>query len=261
MTTDLLHYLHRYFEANNASILHRSEKKIQVKLTEALDKELMNRPFYWQYVKSSGNIGEPMTLTFFTDRESNGKEKGEWLHAGTPRLHQIFQSARQKGRWTLLYEHHNPRDTPAPLYPWLVVNVKYSFLSHQRKDKIVSYGLQLIHGQLVDHMMEHLQPLHLDMIIPDHSFPMASLIQVDSGLLRIKNETQRFVKEHPDEWAEKAEKKMYEELALLHACSRASSFSEKDYERQKNEIRNRYQPEIQIDIINSGLFYLSRSSI
>ncbi|SFL67867.1 YqhG family protein [Salibacterium qingdaonense] len=260
MGDELLRYIHRYFETNGASILHRSNHSIQIKLTEALDRELMNRPFYWHYVKKTGGIPEPMTLTFFTEQPKDRSEKGEWLHVGTPRLHQIFESARSKGIWCLLYEHHKPQQTPAPLYPWLVVNVKFSFVSHQRKDKIVSYGLQLIHGQLVHNMMENLKPLCLEPIIADHSFPMASLIQVESGLRRIKNEARRFVDEHPDDWAEKAEKKMLEELTLLHAYNQAVSSAWEDYEKEKNDIRSRYHPSVHIDISNSGLFYLSQSS-
>ncbi|SFP22681.1 YqhG family protein [Salibacterium halotolerans] len=261
MADELLQYIHRYFETNGALIQHCSNNSIQIKLTEALDRELMNRPFYWHYVKKTGGTPEPMTLTFFTEQAEDQAKKGEWLHVGTPRLHQIFESARNKGIWSLLYEHHEPKQTPAPLYPWLVVNVKYSFVSHQRKDKILSYGLQLIHGQLVHHMMDHLRPLQLEPIIADHSFPMASLIQVESGLLRIKNEAQRFVDDHPDDWAEKAEKKMLQELALLHTYSQAVSAPTEDYEKEKNDIQNRYQPSVHVDIINSGLFYLSHSSL
>ncbi|MFZ4452114.1 YqhG family protein [Salibacterium aidingense] len=257
----LQNYLCRYFQSNGAEILNQSANKIQVQLTEALDQELINRPFYWQYIKKTGAYGEPMTLTFWTDRDKEENEKGEHLHFGSPRLHQIFQSARQKGKWTLLYENSRKNQHPSPLFPWLVVNVKYSFVSHQRKDYIASYGLQLIHGQFVEHMMDRLRSKKLHAMIPDHSFPMASLIQVQSGLLRIKRKVEQALASHSEEWAHKAERRMQEELSILEAYFRSSSYSEEEYEREKQAIISRYHPHIQVDIVNSGLFYLSQSAL
>ena len=38
-----------------------------VQLTIELDKELMNRPFYWHYLEKTGGVPNPMKLTFITD--------------------------------------------------------------------------------------------------------------------------------------------------------------------------------------------------
>ncbi|RSL30950.1 hypothetical protein D7Z54_23600 [Salibacterium salarium] len=257
----LMNYLYRYFQANNANITYEDNRKIEVELTEELDQELINRPFYWQYIKKTGGIAQPMTLTFITDKKQEEKEKGEILHFGSPRLHQIFQSALQKGTWTLLYEQGTHTKKVSPLFPWLIVNVKISYVSHQRKDRIVSYGLQLIHGQLVDNMMNRLYDKTMTTVIPNHSFPMASLIQLNSGLHRVKHNLEQSLQEESHEWAEQAIKRMNDELGILDAYHQSSSQSLEEYELERKAIVSRYDPHIEVNIINSGLFYLTESAL
>ncbi|SDH34367.1 YqhG family protein [Alteribacillus bidgolensis] len=261
MEQKVLHqFVKRYFKANDADILIDDNKRLKVQLTEELDQQLMNRPFYWQYIKKTGGIPQPMTLTLITEGEKEKQEKAEYLHFGSPRLHQIFQSAKKQGNWTILYEEKKEGKEPTPLFPWLVVNVKISYTSYQRKDSIQSIGLQLIHGQMVENMMEHLNSKKLNNIIAAHSFPMHSLIQVNSGLQRVKRHIENRLLNEPKHWAEKAYQKMKEEINILEAYYHSSSQPQEEYVQEKNAIVERYKPRIYVDIINSGLFYLGDSS-
>ncbi|SDH50238.1 protein YqhG of unknown function [Alteribacillus persepolensis] len=254
-------FVRRYFSANDADILHDDNKRLTVQLTEELDQQLMNRPFYWQYIKKTGGVPQPMTLTFITKGEKEKQEKAEYLHFGSPRLHQIFTSAKQKGTWTILYEETEAAKEPTPLFPWLLANVKVSYASHQRKDSIYSFGLQLIHGQMVDNMMEKLKQKSLHNLTPAHSFPMHSLIQTTSGLQRMKRYLEQQLSEESGDWAENAWKRMKEELHILEAYHTSSSQPKEEYEQEKQAIIERYQPQINVSIINSGLFYLGDSSL
>ena len=42
-------FLERYFHANDCEIVENGPGYMTVQLTIELDKELMNRPFYWHY--------------------------------------------------------------------------------------------------------------------------------------------------------------------------------------------------------------------
>lgn len=247
-----------YFLMSGADIVYEDHRQIQVQLTEKLDQELMNRPFYWQYIKKLNQKPQPLKLTLYTDGQKSEKEDGEPLHFGSPRLHQLFASAKTKGKTAQLYEVVNPppTSTPTPLYPWLVVNIKVSFLSHQQKDIIFSYGLQLIHGQIVENMMEQLKERELHSTISERTFPMKSLIKTKSGMLRIKKQVEDKIAEEPAEWLNIAYQRMEEELNILEAYY-AKSNKEEEYELEKAAIKSRYEPKVQVKIINCGLVYLS----
>ncbi|SFE30394.1 YqhG family protein [Alteribacillus iranensis] len=252
-----------YFRIYGADILFEDNRKLQIQLTEELDQELMNRPFYWQYIKKLNQQPQPLQLTLYTDGMKGPKEQGEPLHFGSPRLHQLFQSAKSKGKTAWLYEQPELGKThqPVPLYPWLVVNIKVSYLSHQQKDVLLSFGLQLIHGQIVEDMMEHLRSKTLHPVISERTFPMKSLIQLKSGLLRIKKHVEGHIAKEPSEWADLAYQRMAEELHVLEVYYENSSQSEEEYEQEKAAIEARYKPNIGVQIINCGLFYLKDTAL
>ena len=50
-------FLERYFLSNKCEIVDKQPSYMTVQLTIELDKELMNRPFYWHYLRK--NRGSP----------------------------------------------------------------------------------------------------------------------------------------------------------------------------------------------------------
>lgn len=250
------HFLKRFFLSQRADILTDEKDLLEVRLTEALDKELMNRPFYWQYMKQTGQQPEPMTISF-TTRNEQTKTRGESLHIGSPRIQQIFQLAKTYGTHTCLYEAGPLRpDKPTPLYPWLIANVKVSYLSHQRKDTLYSYGLQLIHGQLILEAMEKLREKSLFSTISPHAYTMKSLIKPASGLERVKRHLVMQLESEERDWAVVAKERMKEELSTLQAYFEETSLSTEEYEREKKAIENQYEPNIRVELVNYGIFYL-----
>ncbi len=55
-------FLERYFIANGCDMVANGNGYMTVQLTIDLDKELMNRPFYWHYLEKTGGTPNPMTL-------------------------------------------------------------------------------------------------------------------------------------------------------------------------------------------------------
>ncbi|MFP3415962.1 YqhG family protein, partial [Bacillus sp. SIMBA_074] len=89
-------FLITYFKANECEILDNKPTHLTVQLTIEMDKELMNRPFYWHYLEKTGGIPNPAQMTFITDPEQAPPDlKGEMIHFGSPRLHQIIQSTKK----------------------------------------------------------------------------------------------------------------------------------------------------------------------
>ncbi len=66
---DIHNFLERYFLANSCEIKENQPGYMTVQLTIDLDKELMNRPFYWHYLEKTGGVPNPMALTLIHDQE------------------------------------------------------------------------------------------------------------------------------------------------------------------------------------------------
>ena len=89
----------------NVKLVENRPSYMTVQLTIELDKELMNRPFYWHYLEKTGGVPNPCSLTLITDPDTVPENiKGETIHFGSPRLHQIFQSTKNLASYIRLYE-------------------------------------------------------------------------------------------------------------------------------------------------------------
>ncbi|WP_175615237.1 YqhG family protein, partial [Piscibacillus halophilus] len=179
-------FLVQFFHKRQATIEYNEQGILRVKLTEELDKRLMNRPFYWQYVKKIGHQGEPMTVTFISD-ENKKDEKGEWIHYGSPRLEQLFQIILEEGKYTELYEN-NPSQDRQPLHPWFVCNLLVRYQGAYTHDEMVSVGVYLINGTMRFKMMDEILDQSFSTIIPDLCYKIPPIISTKRAVLMINEE-------------------------------------------------------------------------
>jgi hypothetical protein len=227
-----------------------------------LDKELMNRPFYWHYLEKTGGIPNPMKLTFITDRQSAPDSiNGETIFFGSPRLHQIFHSTKNLAGYIRLYEDHFFKNQQTPLLPWLCLNVKISYQCDRKRDIFKSIGLQMINGQLVENFHDRLRQLPLTPKIPDYSFTLSPLIKPKSGMLRIENYLESIIANDDHTWAEKARIRWENDLSLLNHFYENDEDNNESYEIEKKALQEQYEPKIHISFINGGLFYLTEKAI
>ncbi|RIW31079.1 hypothetical protein D3H55_15850 [Bacillus salacetis] len=252
-------FLERYFTANDCGIVENHPGYMNVQLTIDMDKELMNRPFYWHYLEKTGGIPNPMRLCLITDQEKAPENlKGEVLHFGSPRLHQIFSSARRLASYTRLFESKAAvpgRQTP--LQPWLGLNIKISYQCDLKKDLLKSIGLNLINGMMKEEFHRELMERRLTPKIPDFSFTLTPIIKPKSGIARIKSVIEKEVHSQPTEWAESARKRWKEDLDLLDQFYDGMEELPESYFVEKQALAEQYEPKINVEIINGGIFYLS----
>lgn len=251
---DIQHYLERYFTANDCVITRNEDGLLSTKLTVELDKLLMNRPFYWHYIEKTGGVAEPMTLTFLTKKKDD--ENGEFIHLGSPRLHQIFQTAKKTASYIRLYENVKGYETAyLPLVPWLMLNVKISYVSDRKKDRLQSFGLQLITGQVSKNVTEQLEQLQLTPKLPDYAFPLTPLIKPKSGINRIKKIIYEQIENDDHEWADEAKKRWDNDLHLLERFYEDKEKNEAYY-NEKTALQTQYEPHVNVEVINGGMLYL-----
>jgi hypothetical protein len=259
---EIHNFLMKYFHANDCEIIENTAGYLTVQLTVELDKELMNRPFYWHYLEKTGGIPNPMMLTFITNQEVAPENmKGETIHFGSPRLHQIFDSTKNLASYIRLYENHRHPSNQTPLLPWLCMNVKISYQCDRKRDIFKSIGLQLINGQMVEDFHERLLKIPLTPKIPDYSFTLSPLVKPKSGMSRIETYLKSVIEEDDHSWAEDARKRWDQDLQLLDHFYEDLEEENESYETEKIALKEQYEPKINISFINGGLFYLTEKAI
>jgi len=252
-------YLERYFVANESPILENKPGYLHIQLSIDLDKELMNRPFYWHYLEKTGGTPQPMTMTLITG-EAPEDIRGESIHFGSPRLHQIFTSTKKLGGFIRLYEEITATGQASiPLQPWLNINVKISYQCDRKKDVIMSLGLNLINGQVVPEFFEQISSRTLTPKIPDFCFKLSPLVTPRSGLLRLEKIIRTYIQEQDDEWAKEARQRWDDDLSLLDQFYEEHEEKPESYEIEKEALKSQYEPKINVHIINGGMFYLNQA--
>ncbi|QED48613.1 YqhG family protein [Cytobacillus dafuensis] len=260
---EIHNFLEKYFYANGCEIIQNGQGYLTVQLTIELDKELMNRPFYWHYLEKTGGVPNPMQLTLITNPHLvSDQMKGETIHFGSPRLHQIFESTKNLAGSIRLYEKHNkPPGQQTPLRPWLGMNIRISYECDRKRDVFKSIGLQLINGQMIEGFHDKLLNLPLTPKIPDYSFTLSPLIMPKSGISRVENFL-RYKLEHEDHsWAEDARKRWQKDLKLLEHFYEEAEEKDESYEIEKTALKEQYEPKVKISIVNGGLFYLTDQAV
>jgi hypothetical protein len=255
---EIRHFVERYFRANECAILEANDEYMTVQLTIEMDKELMNRPFYWHYIERTGGTPQPMQLTLITKQTEKTKSlQGERLHFGSPRLHQIFRSAQKRGSFIRLYEEPDAFEhTHLPLHPWLGLNVKISYQCDRKKDQILSLGLHLISGAIIEQFHELLQKRKLTPKIPDYCFTISPLIKPKSGIGRLEQYIRSRIAADDHTWAKKAKERWMEDLALLDHFYEGVEEKPECYYIEKEALEQQYKPRIIVSVINGGMFYL-----
>ncbi|WLR49760.1 YqhG family protein [Bacillus tianshenii] len=253
---DIHHFLLRYFEGTNCQILNQTAGSLAVQLTIEMDKQLMNRPFYWHYLEKTGGTPNPMRVAFVTDPDQAGEQKGEHVHFGSPRLHQIFRSVNTMGGHIRLYEEAKSNQGTSPLHPWLGMNVRISYQSNRRKEELLSIGLNLIHGAVCLKFHDVLQERSMTPVLPDYCFTLSPLITLESGIKRIERYIEEHINTQSFEWAEEAIGFMNEGISLLETFYEAVDEKPECYYTEKESIRELYEPNIHVEVVNGGLFYL-----
>ncbi len=242
-------FLLDYFRTNQCEITDATNEEMSVELTIDIDKQLMNRPFYWHYLEKTG--GEPKTKQLrLSTNPASATEGAEKIHFGSPRLHQIFNSCKQSATHIRLYE-----SKPVGLYPWLAVNATISYQCDQQKSQFVSIALNLINGDITEDFIDGVSGRTLSPKIANLSYTLHPFITLRSGMKRIENYIHTIIAKENDDWSQQANERMEKDLQLLNSFY--IDIDDDKYDQELEAIKNLYEPKIHVQIVNGGLFYLA----
>jgi hypothetical protein len=250
-------FLVRFFTVTGCELLPAPDRRmLKVRLTADMDKQLMNRPFYWHYIEKTGGVPEPAVLLLRTDKSL---EKGELIHFGSPRLHQIFDLIGEMAPFIRLYQNPQPSASPA-LEPWLGINYKIQYHCDLQKERLVSIGLQLINGTLVGSFYQRIQRLSLTPRMPAFCYTLRPLITVGSGIGRIERLIASSLEKEDHEWAEEATARWSRDRRLLEAFYEKEDPKPESYAKEVEALNALYEPRLEIRFVSGGLFFLQSSA-
>lgn len=248
----IYNYAKHFFLAKDCQVKENHEDhSLSVELTPELDEKLMNRVFYWYYMKKIGGNPEPMTLTL--------EEKD--LYFGSPRVHQLFNLATEEGRFIRFYEA--PSWTPLtnePLFPWLLLNVKITYKCDLSYDRMISLGVQLLNGMTVTGFNEAILTRDIQTTIPDLCYTMMPLISPASAIIRLEHYIYQQLSKESFDWANQARERWQRDLDLLDQFGQDENTSE-DLENEKKALQDLYEPKITVQTCQAGLVYLTQSFV
>lgn len=250
-------YLVHFFRENDCPIISNDDHYITVQLTIDMDKKIMNRPFYWQYLESTNGVPNPAQLTLITDQNKLDEDiKGEIVHFGSPRLTQLFQVTNELGAFVQMYERVDKLGTRTILTPWLGVNYKVSYYSDQTKEMLFSLGINLMTGNVVDGFQELLKGMNLDSIMSEDIFHLPYIIKPLRALERLDLVIENLIQQDDHTWAEEAKGRWRKDQEVLEFFYEGVENKPECYEMEKKAMEEQYEPKIKMEIVNGGLFYL-----
>jgi len=251
-------YLRRFFTENKCRIINDQAYYIQVQLTVEMDKRIMNRPYYWQYIESINEEPSPAQLTFITDYNQVDKSvRGEVVHIGSARLTQLFQVTKELGSFVQMFERvTNNQGEKTILTPYLAVNYKISYYSDQTKEVFYSLGINLMTGNVSLGFQESLVKLNLSESSTGNIFQLPYVIKPERALERLDGVIEKFIQDDDHSWATEAMKRWEKDSQVLEYFYEGQDNKPERYEVEKKAMAEQYKARINIDVINGGLYYL-----
>lgn len=279
-------FVSRYLEASGCQVIEKNPGFITVKLSPQADRDLVNRPYYWNFVERTGAVPETMTLQLYFDLQKLNEDVNFAAAARNPlriprdpvifgsrRLEQMFAAAKMKGRCVQLFEEpESGRSLRASraYSSWLAVNFKVEFLCDLKRDELYSLAVQLNSGKIAENFHRFLLALNLTPRLPTNvhlkrqtvTFEQAANLLEEYLLTRMKGMNHRWADDAHSRWRDEQARidEFYGEL-LKQAEADKQPEIEAQYQNRIAETEWQHRPRIQVSVINCGLFHLQSEHV
>lgn len=253
MLAEQIHgFLKTFFKVTNCEITEEGPHYLTVQLTADIDKRIMNRPFYWQFIESTKAEPNPLKVTFITKKSEEQEIRGEYIHYGSMRMHQIFQATKELGSFVRMYQN----EEGASLFPWIGANFKVSYHADQTKEMLFSLGINLIHGSVKSNFQDILNELDLTNEMPKNAYCLPYIVSPIRAIERLETAVENYIANDDMTWAEEARKRWKREQEILDHFYLGVEEKPEIYETEKKALEERFRPRIKMEIVSGGLFYL-----
>ncbi|WP_304458897.1 YqhG family protein [Alicyclobacillus sendaiensis] len=226
-----LSFCDRYFTSVGARTLLARPMYREYELPADVDKELIERPFYWMWVEATHQSVEPTVLRLAFDAESHAREEArlnaeqpaapfswsakrrvELVDFGSPLFDRILLSAAQRGRIACVREGDAERE----IVPWMMVNGVFAYTADLNREEWFSYAVCLDNLQIVDRFYERIQ--HRDFSgVPAPDLLRQSRHTVHEAWRHLQRALADHAAAQDDAWAQEAMARLKGDLAQLSA--------------------------------------------
>ena len=190
---------------NDCAILGEENHYLTVQLTIDIDKRIMNRPFYWQYVEATNSEPNPAQVTFITNQTAMaGNLFGEAIHYGSTFKSDIF-SYKELGAYVQLFEKVDRDMGQVILTPRLGVNFKVSYCCDRTKEMLYSFGINLLTGVIKEGFHERICSSDFNIEPEENVFHVQYIIKPARALERLKATIESIIEQDDHSWATEAQ--------------------------------------------------------
>lgn len=257
-------FVERYLTSNDCQIIESTPEMIEAQLSIEADQDLLNRPLYWMYVQKMQLPPQPARFRFFfQESEESQKIYSDHLYFGAPRFTQMLESAQQRGRFVRLYQVHSKKDphwpNPKGYHPFLAIQYQISYICDQKKDRLISLSIDLQTGEIKEAFYSWAQQQKWTLQLPPARFIHPPQLSLPQAVGKCEEYLQAQIEQEDHTWIDEANRRLQEEYAQAEQYYPESpSMTEEEQQAKKQRLREiiwQYQPRIEVQIINAGLFY------
>jgi hypothetical protein len=285
-----LQFCDTYFQAVGADTTYEAEFYREYRLPRDVDKELTDRPFYWMWVEKTNQDVPPSTLRLafhpsVVDRE-NARLKAiafesieyqnlpdiqkryfkpptaELLTLGSFRLDKLFTSVDKRGAFACVAPAKRLPNTR--FAPWLMVNALVSNRCDSVEQELVSIGVCLVTGQVVERFYDIVKNIEMTDIHPDALLQNRRL-SIPEGLEKVRSHLEHIILRRPTDWAYDAALRLEQELRQIGTYYNSilpdipdaeRPVVEAERDRKESELIRRAAPRVEVEYRQIALIAL-----
>ncbi|MCF8563575.1 YqhG family protein [Alicyclobacillus tolerans] len=270
-----------YFEAVGSQTVYCADEYREYELPRDVDKELTDRPYYWLWVEQTGQTVPPTVLRLAFSEEALNRENerlrakalaeiehqqmsdiermffrpptAELVSMGSFRLEKIYASIMQRGRFACV----KPVTANESQYivPWLLYNVQISYRCDLMEQELVSIGVCLTNGQVVEHFYDMISRITMQPMDPDEVTSRQNL-NLDEAIKKAHRYLETKLASQSHDWAETAANRLEKEIRQVRTYYQSilpdlkdeeKSLVEAEQLRKERELTERTQPKIELE--------------
>ncbi|KIL44382.1 YqhG family protein [Jeotgalibacillus soli] len=179
--------VHRFLTIKRAEVI-KGESHSHIRLTEELDRQFMNRPFYWHYRDAMNQPGEPMSITLVTQPTENTQNPTVIASMLDNTFRQLVEAAHMEAGFFKAFEHVSEQSSKSlntPLYPWLMIQGVLTIDPPGASLNWCATAISLTTGAMRHDGENLLENLILKPQLPDFHFTVAPVIENDRAIEKI----------------------------------------------------------------------------
>jgi hypothetical protein len=257
-------FTERYLQSHHCHMIESTPSHLITQLSIEVDKELLNRPFYWMYVEKMNLPPQPSRFCFiFHPEETPADLHGEYLFHGSQRFTQMLESAQKLGQFVRLYQEPRGLDRyghSKSYTPWLGIHFKISYVCDQKMDRLSYLGFNLQSGEIREGFYQRIQPLSWTSKLPAQRHTVSPRFSITEAVGECEYYLQDQLENEERIWQQQALARLTQELEQLDRFypdeANISEELHKEKKQRQRETMWQYHPRVEIKVINAGLFYV-----